>query len=479
MNFNNIFSIIGKVLLILAGVQLIPLIVAVYYHEPLVPFIVSMIAAGVVGYLFHRFSKPNNDEWMIRESYAVVAFSWLFCALFCSIPFLFAGLSPINAFFESMSGVTTTGSTVLSDIESYSKSILFWRSFIQWLGGLGLIALFIAVIPKVNMRGRQLYKTEFSGPTEDKISPKISNTAKILWGLYVGFTLILMILLLFLKMPFYDAVVHSLATMSSGGFSPYNDSILHFGNFKIELILMFFMLVAGTNFALIHKALTKNIRSLVRDEEFKAYILFFVIIVGFLSILLIRDMNYSVFESLRYASFQVSSIMTTTGYSSIDFNTWSDSAKMVLLLAMFTGGCSGSTAGGPTFVRWLIVIRHARRDIFKFLHPNAVKPIKYNGKSLPEDLVNSVLSFIALYFLVFIISAVLLSILGLDIVSAVTSSITSLGNIGPGFGAMLGPFDNFGVLPPLSRLILIANMWIGRLELYTVLLLFTSEFWKK
>ncbi|MDV0447550.1 Trk system potassium uptake protein TrkH [Methanosarcinaceae archaeon Ag5] len=479
MNYHNILSIIGKVLLILAGVQILPLAVAIYYGESIVPFAVSMFAALVIGYMLHRFSKPDNDEWMIRESYAVVALSWLFCAFFCAIPFLFAGLSPLNALFESMSGVTTTGSTILSDIESYSRSILFWRCFIQWLGGLGIIALFIAVIPKVNLRGRQLYKTEFSGPTEDKISPKISNTAKILWVLYIGITLVLVVILLALNMSFYDAVVHSFSTMASGGFSPYNDSIKHFGDFKIEIVLTVFMLIAGTNFALIHKSLTKNIRYLFRDEEFKAYILFFAVIVGLLSILLIRDMDYGVWESLRYSAFQISSLMSTTGFVSTDYNVWSDAAKMVLLLAMFTGSCSGSTSGGPTFVRWLIIIRHSRRDIFKFLHPNAVRPIKYNGKSLPEDLVHSVLSFMFLYLMVFAISAVLLCILGLDFVTAVTSSITSLGNVGPAFGAMIGPFDNFGILPPLSRIILIANMWIGRLELYTVLLLFTSEFWKK
>ncbi|WNY27113.1 TrkH family potassium uptake protein [Methanolapillus ohkumae] len=478
MNFNNVFSILGKVLLILAGVQLIPLLVAVYYQEPLLPFFVSMFAAAVIGFMLNHFSKPNNDEWVIRESYAVIAFSWFFCAIFCAIPFLFEGLSPINAFFESMSGITTTGATILTDIESYSRSLLFWRSFTQWLGGLGIIALFIAVIPKVNMRGRQLYKTEFSGPTEDKISPKISNTAKILWGLYIGLTVILVVLLLVMKMSFYDALVHSFSTMASGGFSPYNSSIIIFSNHKIEIVLTIFMLIAGTNFALIHKALTKNVKSLIRDEEFKAYILFFAIIVGFLSILLIRDMDYGILESFRYASFQIASLMTTTGFSSIDYNLWGDSAKMILLLAMFTGACSGSTAGGPTIVRWLIFVRHARRDIFKVLHPSAVKPIKYNGKSLSEDVVHSVLSFMVLYLFVFIISSVLLSILGLDIVTSVTSSITTLGNVGPSFG-MIGPLDNFSVLPPLSRIILIANMWIGRMELYTVLLLFTSEFWKR
>lgn len=480
MNYSNVFSIVGKIMLLLALVQTVPAALAFYYHEPASPFLISIVITGIIGILFHiKYQKANDEGWTARESYAAVAFSWLLSALVCAVPFLLSGMSPIDAFFESMSGVTTTGSTVMANIEMFPKSLLFWRSLLQWLGGLGVVALFLAVIPKVNLKGRQLYKTEFSGPTEDKLSPKISKTAKILWFFYIGVTLLLVLLLAFLGISIYDAFLFAFATLSSGGFAPYNTSVIPLlSDYKIEIILIIFMLIAGTNFALIYKAATKGVRALVKDEEFRTYIAFFVIISVLLTVLLLRDMDYGFLSAAKYAFFQVSSLMTTTGFVIVDYNTWSDAAKIVLFLAMLTGSCSGSTSGGPTFVRWIILLRYARRDIFKFMHPNAVKPVKYNGRSLSEDVIHSTISFMILYFLVFLISSVLLGILGSDLVTSVTAAISTLGNVGPSFG-LIGPLDHFGTLPAASRLILIFNMWIGRLELYTVILLFTREFWKK
>ncbi|MCL2550452.1 MAG: TrkH family potassium uptake protein, partial [Methanimicrococcus sp.] len=358
INVKNIFAIVGKILYLLAFVQIIPLAIAFYYQEPLLPFLISIAAAGIFGFVFSYTSKDNEDEWTVRESYAIVAFSWLFSAFFCAVPFFISGLSAFDAFFESMSGVTTTGSTILQHIDAYPKSLLFWRSLTQWLGGLGVIALFLAVIPKVNMRGRQLYRMEFSGPTEGKISPKIRSTAKILWYFYIGATVLLVLLLVLLKFSVYDAFTFSLSTMSSGGFAPHDESILPFMSPMVEIVIIVFMLLAGTNFALIYKAATKGIRSLTKDEEFRSYLLFFIGISVILSLVLIRDMDYSIGESVRYAFFQVSSIMTTTGYVTVDYNLWSDAAKILLLVVMFTGGCSGSTAGGPTFVRWILLLKH-------------------------------------------------------------------------------------------------------------------------
>lgn len=467
-------------MLLLAAAQAAPAALAFYYGEPVGPFLVSIFVAGVFGVFCHlKFGKTNDDEWNVRESYSVVALSWLLSALVCSIPFLLSGMTPVNAFFESMSGVTTTGASTMADIEVFPKSILFWRSLLQWLGGLGVVALFLAVIPKVNMKGRQLYKTEFSGPTEDKLSPKISKTAKILWGFYIGLTGILIVLLSLFGVSIYDSFVFAFSTMSSGGFAPYNDSVLPIlKNFKIEIVILVFMLIAGTNFALFYKAATKGIRYLLKDEEFRVYIAFFVIISSILSLMLVRDMDYGFLTSVKYAFFQVAGLMTTTGFTFVDFNTWNDAAKIILFLAMLTGSCSGSTSGGPTFVRWIILFRYIRRDIFKFIHPNAVKPVKYNGRSLSDEVIHSTISFMLLYFLVLLASSVILGILGLDLVSSVTAALATLGNIGPGFG-IIGPVDNYGILPALSRLVLIFNMWVGRLELYTVILLFTREFWKK
>ena len=478
INLQNIFSIVGKILFLLALAQLLPLALAFYYKEPLFPFLLSIFVTGLFGLILGYFTKNNDTDWTVRESYTVVAVSWLLSALFCGLPFLLSGLSPLDALFEGMSGVTTTGSTVILNLDIYPKSLLFWRSLTQWLGGLGVVALFLAVIPKVNMRGRQLYKTEFSGPTEGKIRPKIGSTAKILWYFYIGATVLLAVLLFLLHTPIYDSVVFALSTMSSGGFAPYNQSALPILSSSVEIVLILFMLIAGTNFSLIYKAATKGIRYLTKDEEFKTYLFFFLFLSSILAFILIRDMDYDILTAARYSFFQISSIMTTTGYVIVDYNVWSDAAKIILFLAMFTGGCSGSTSGGPTFVRWIILLRHARRDIFKFMHPHAVKPIKYNGRSLHEDVVNSTISFMILYFLIFVISTVLLGIMELDIVTAASTSIATLGNVGPIFG-LISPFEHFADFPAFARLIMIVNMWVGRLELYTVILLFTREFWKK
>ena len=478
IRFKNVFSVIGKVLILLALFQFIPLAIAFYYSEPLLPFLISIAVAGFFGLFLGYYTKDKEEDWSVRESYAIVALSWLFAAIFCAIPFMLFGLSPLNAFFEAMSGVTTTGASVLRDIDAVPKSLLFWRSLTQWLGGLGVIALFLAVIPKVNMRGRQLYKMDFFGPAEGKIRPKISSTAKILWFFYIGATALLAALLFMLDLPAFDAVVFALSTMSSGGFAPYSDSVLPAMDLRIGIIIVFFMLLAGTNFALIYKAATKGIHHLFKDEEFRTYISFFAIISIILTVVLIRDMGYDLTTSLGYAFFQVGSLMTTTGFVVADYNLWSDSAKILLLAVMFMGGCSGSTSGGPTFVRWIILLRYARRDLFKFLHPNAVKPIKYNGRSLNENIVKSSISFMILYFLIFVISTILLGILELDLTTAAVTSIATLGNIGPVFG-MVGPLESFADFPPLARVIMIFNMWVGRLELYTVILLFTREFWKR
>ncbi|WNY22805.1 Trk system potassium uptake protein TrkH [Methanimicrococcus hongohii] len=477
INFKSVFSIVGKILFLLALVQFIPLAIALYYGESFQPFLISIFISGIVGLIFGYYTKDTQNEWTVRESYAIVAFSWLFCAVFCAVPFMLFGLSPFDAFFEAMSGVTTTGASILTDIDSCPQSFLFWRSLTQWLGGLGVVALFLAIIPKVNMRGRQLYRMEFSGPTEDKIRPKISSTAKILWFFYIGATILLAIILFALDFSVYDAVVFALSTMSSGGFAPYNSSILPYLNLKTEIVIIIFMLLAGTNFALIYKAATKGVKNLIKDEEFRTYLLFFAIISVILAVILVRDMGYDWTTSLRYSFFQIGSLMTTTSYVIADYNVWSDAAKIILFLAMFTGGCSGSTSGGPTFVRWIILFRYARRDIFKFMHPHAVKPIKYNGRSLNEDVVHSTISFMILYFLIFVVSTVLLGILELDLITAATTSISTLGNLGTVFG-MISPFDSFADFPILARLIMIINMWVGRLELYTVILLFTREFWK-
>ena len=477
MNYKIILNVLGGLLRFLGMIMVVPLLVAYYYDESLYPFIIAIILTGFTGIVLSLKYKSDED-WKTREGFAIVAFGWLAAAAFGAIPFIFDGITPLNALFESMSGFTTTGATVFVDIESHSRSILFWRSMTQWLGGMGIIMLFIAILPKLGVAGRQLFRAEAPGPTEDKLKPRIRETAKILWMVYVVISLIEVVLLLLAKMSLYDAVTHTFTTMACGGFSPYADSIKAFNSPLVEGIITLFMFIAGANFALHYKTLYVNKKSLVNDNEFKFYAAIVLFATTILAILLWRDMDYTAFDSLRYAVFQVISIVTTTGFATTDFNLWSDSSRMILFIIMFIGGSAGSTAGGIKVVRILLLLKYGRRELFKSIHRKAIKPIKFNGNTVSDDVMKSIISFVVIYIIIFMFSSAILSILGMDMISSLTASIATLGNIGPGFN-MIGPMANFDIIHPLGKLMLIANMWIGRLEVFTVIVMLTPEFWKK
>ncbi|WP_094227862.1 TrkH family potassium uptake protein [Methanolobus psychrotolerans] len=477
MNYSVILNVLGGLLRFLGAIMLVPLCVAVYYGDSLYPFLAAVIITGMTGILLsHRYKATT--EWKAREGFAIVAFGWLAAAVFGSIPFMLDGFSPINAIFESMSGFTTTGATVLLDIETHSQSILFWRSMTQWIGGMGIIMLFIAILPKLGVAGRQLFRAEAPGPTEDKIKPRIRETAKILWMVYVFISIIEVIALLLAKMSLYDAVTHTFTTMACGGFSPYSQSIAAFDSPLIEGIITFFMFVAGANFALHYRTLYTDRKSLFKDDEFKFYSLVIAIATLVLTFSLWKDMGETIFNSFRYAVFQVISITTSTGFATVDFNLWTDSGKIVLLALMFVGGCAGSTSGGIKVVRILLLLKYAQRALFKSVHPRAVKPIKFNEKTVPDDVMQAIVSFVVIYIMIFAVSTALLSLMGLDLVSSITASIATLGNIGPGFG-LVGPMANFDVVPFVGKLVLIINMWIGRLEVFTVIVMLTPEFWRR
>lgn len=474
MDNRAVFNALGKILFLLAFTMLVPLLVAYYYRESLVPFIISFLVTLIVSLFLMRFK--GREDWQQKEALAIVALSWLAAAVFGAIPFLFERVSFIDAVFETMSGFTSTGSSILVDIERYSRSLLFWRSFTAWLGGMGIIVLFIAVLPKLGVAGRQLFRAEAPGPTEDKLKPRIKETARILWTLYVLISIIEVGALMFGGMSVYDALTHTFACMACGGFSTYNAGIEAFNSPIIEFILTFFMFVAGANFALYYRAIYINKGVIFRDEEFRAYSLFLLSFTGLLALILYKDMGFSPFNSFRYSIFQITSIMTATGFASTNFNLWKDSAKILILAVMFIGGCAGSTGGGMKVVRFLLMLKYARRELFKFVHPRMIRPIRFNNKAIPEEILQSILSFIVLYIGVFVVGVILLTLLGVDIISSVTASITTLGNIGPGFN-IVGPMANFESIPSLGKIILIGNMWVGRLEVYTVLVLFTKEFW--
>ena len=456
--------------------MIIPLGVAYYYKESLTPFLVSILITALTGIIL--YSYKTEGDWARQEGFAIVAFGWLAAAVFGAIPFILVGISPLNALFESMSGFTTTGSTILTDIESYPKGILFWRGLIQWLGGMGIIVLFIAILPKLGVAGRQLFRAEAPGPTEDKLKPRVRETAKILWGVYFVISFLQVLALMLAGASLYDALSHTFTTMACGGFSNYALSVEAFNSPLIEYIITLFTFIAGANFALYYRAIYMDKNLLFKDEEFRFYTVLVLAASALLTFLLWRDMSTGVLDSFRLAIFQVVTLMTSTGYATADFNLWSESSKMILIIVMFIGACAGSTGGGIKVVRILILLRHSRTELFKALHPRAVKSVKFNNKTVPDEIISSIVSFTVIYLLVFLSSALILSVLGMDIITSVTASIATLGNIGPGLN-VVGPMGSFDPIPPLGKLVLIANMWIGRLEVFTVILLFTPAFWKK
>ncbi|WP_370576070.1 TrkH family potassium uptake protein [Methanomethylovorans sp.] len=477
MNSKVILSVLGTLLRFLGLMMIIPLLVALYYRESLLPFLIGITLTEIAGiYLWSRYK--SDDDWKLREAFAIVALSWLTAMFFGAIPFIIDGISPINSFFETMSGFTTTGASILDDIESHSRSILFWRSFIQWIGGMGIIVLFVAILPKLSIAGRQLFRAEAPGPTEDKIKPRIRETAKILWMVYVVVSALQVAALHLAGMSTYDAVTHTFTTMATGGFSSYGRGIEVFNSPLIEAIITIFMFIAGANFALLYRTLYTDHKIILKDEEFKFYTAVVVVATAILILALRYGIGADPLTCLRYAVFQVVSLLTTTGFASTDFNLWPDSSRIVLLLVMFIGGCAGSTAGGPKAVRVLLLLKYARWELFKSIHPKAVKPIKFNRKTVSENVIQEAVSFVVIYFLVFMTSTFIISLMGIDILTSITASITTLGNIGPGFN-LIGPMASFNAMPALAKVVLIANMWIGRLEVFTVVVLFTPEFWKK
>ena len=476
MNFKVVLYVLGGLLRLLGLFMIVPLGVAYYYGENLTPFLVSIFITTLTGFLL--FSYKTEEEWMRKEGFAIVALGWLAAAVFGAIPFMMDGISPLNSVFESMSAFTTTGSTILTDIESHPKGILFWRGMMQWLGGMGIILLFIAILPKLGVAGRQLFRAEAPGPTEDKLKPRIRDTAKILWMVYFVISFLQVVALLLAGVSLYDSLNHTFATMACGGFSNYALSVGAFENPLVEYIITFFTFVAGANFALHYRAIYIDKKFLLKDDEFRFYTALVLSASGLLTLLLWRDLDTGLFDSFRFAIFQVVTIMTSTGFATTDFNLWSESAKMVLIIVMFIGACAGSTGGGIKVVRILILLRHSRAELFKAIHPRAVRSVKFNNKSVPDEIISSIVSFVVLYLLIFLTSALILSVLGMDIITSVTASIATLGNIGPGLN-VVGPMGSFDPIPPLGKLVLIANMWIGRLEVYTVIVLFTPEFWNK
>ncbi len=490
-----IIHFFGLLLLFNGGFMLLASLLSFFYKDSVThQLFVSGLSVLSVGLLVMLFTKNHSKEMTKRQGYIVVTFGWIVMALSGTIPYLLTGsiTNFTNAFFETISGYTTTGSTILNDIEALPQGVLFWRSLTHWIGGMGIIVLAVAILPLLGIGGMQLFAAEAPGPGNDKLHPRITDTAKRLWLIYVGYTAAETLFLSLAGMSFFDALNHSMSTLSTGGFSTKNASLAYWNDSPmIQYIVVFFMFLAGTNFVLSYFGFKGKFLRIFKDEEFKLYAKFILIFTTITAVIIyvhsvfydVSSPNYpmvfgEVEASIRHALFQVVAIVTTTGFVSADFAIWPHFLVVFFFGLMFLGGSSGSTSGGVKVVRHLVLIRNGFLEFKRFLHPNAVLPVRYNSKAVSGEIVFNVLGFFMLYMLSFIIGALGFAFIGLDFESAVGVAASSLGNVGPALGDF-GPAENFSKMPQIGKWWGAFLMLIGRLELFTVLILLTPFFWKK
>ena len=480
IRFSSVFNILGLLQMFVGVFMLIPAGIAMYFGDgDLNAIIISSGVAGITGFLTYKFTE-SPDEIRPKEGFAIVTFGWMTAALYGSLPFYISGAMPsfIDCFFETMSGFTTTGASIMTDIEALSRGLLFWRSLTHWLGGMGIILLSLAILPILGIGGMQLYKAEVPGPTSDKLSPRVRETAKFLWFVYVLFTAVEVLLLKFGGMSWYDSLCHSFGTMATGGFSTKNASIAHYNSTYFDIIIIIFMIIAGSNFALHYRALRGNFKAYLRDQEFKFYIGTFAVISAVLFLNVYFNSPSEIAKTARDSIFQVVSIGTTTGYATADYENWNAVSQVLIFLLMFIGGCAGSTGGSMKIVRIMLILKFGIAELKKTIHPDAVIPVRLNGNPVPPDVIQKILSFFLLFVGLFIFSTIIMAMLGLDFLSAMGSVAASIGNIGPGL-ADVGPTDNYAFVPQSGKLLLAFLMLIGRLEVFTVLVIFHPSFWRK
>jgi trk system potassium uptake protein TrkH len=443
-----------------------------------------LISAGItilIGAALMLFIKERDDkELKKRDGYLIVTFGWLAMSFTGTIPYILTGSIPefTDAFFETMSGYTTTGASILTDIESLPKGILFWRSLTQWIGGMGIIVLTVAILPILGIGGMQLFVAEAPGISPDKLKPRIRETAIRLWLIYLILTGSEMVLLKLGGMSFFNAINHSMTTMATGGFSTKNASIAHFNSPFIQYVIVVFMFLAGTNFTLTYFGLHGRVKKIWKNEEFRFYSISILIISLFAGLILFSLTDFNLESSFRYSLFSIVSIISTTGYVTVDYTSWNPYITMFFFMLMFIGASAGSTAGGVKIVRHIILIKNSFLEMKRLIHPNAVLPLRFNHKPVNKDITFNVLAFMIIYMVVFATGSVIMSYFGVDFMTAVGSVATSIGNIGPGIGSV-GPVNNFAHIPIGGKWFLSFLMLIGRLELFTVLILFTPYFWRK
>lgn len=482
MNFQAVFAALSLILKYISFLMPVPALCAVILkeYESIFPFVSAALASYVLCRIFSRLSGSGGLNNITRsEALAVSVSAWIIFSIIAAVPFLCYGLKPVDALFEAVSGVTASGGTILTDFSVYPKTMFFWRSFSQWLGGLGILVLFTAVMPSFAIAGRQTFFSEFSGASsgESKLTPRVKQTAAALWSVYLLLTAVEIGILIYMGMPVFDAVCNSLSCLSGGGFSPAQQSIMQYGQHKFFIVILVFMFLAGINFALQYKVYVKrNFKALFRDEEFRLYIGITLLFSAAIMLTLVSHNIYGIKEAAETALFQTVSIITTTGFVSADYNEWNLRAKLLLFILMFTGASIGSASGGLKLLRLVFIFKYLKRQISKIFHPSGVYPVKINRVIMPEDSVRQMISFVIFYYMIFAVTAVFIVYIEQDAVLGVTSAIASLGNIGPAFGAA-GPMGNFSSIHTISKIVLIFNMLIGRLELIPFLALLHPDFW--
>lgn len=481
MNFKVIIKILGILLLIESFFLASSLIVSFIYEEnDWIYFFNSFIILLFIGSLITAITYKTPKKVGKKEGYIVVSLVWVVFSIFGALPFYLSGAIPsyTDAFFETISGFTTTGASILNDIEALSHGMLFWRSLTQWLGGMGIIVLSLAILPLLGIGGMQLFIAEVPGPTPDKLHPRVAETAKRLWGIYIIYTLLETLLLVLGGMNLFDALNHSLTTMATGGYSTKQQSVAYWSSAYIQYVISFFMFIAGVNFTLSYFALHLKFKKIWKNEEFQYYLGFTLAFTTIVTILLYFNTEIAFEKAFRDSLFQVISLMTTTGYATFDYLSWPIMVWSILFIVMFLGGSAGSTAGGIKIVRIIIAVKNSFKEFKRLIHPHAVIPVRLNHKAISSDILRNVLAFIVVYIMTFAGGTIIMTFFGLDFDSAMGSVIATLGNIGPGIGSV-GPSENFSAISDGGKWFLSFLMLIGRLELFTVLIIFTPFFWKK
>ena len=470
--------IIGGILLTEAALLVLPLLVTVLYGESPVPFLIPILLLALCGGAM-GWKKPKSTALYARDGLAVVALAWICMSLFGALPFVLSGDIPnyVDAFFETVSGFTTTGSSILTEIEPLSRGGLFWRSFTHWVGGMGVLVFVMAILPMNDGHGMHLMRAEVPGPTVGKLVSRMSDTAKILYSIYLVMTVVEIVLLLVGGMPLYDAAIHAFGTAGTGGFSCRNLSVGAYDSVYFDVVIGVFMLLFGVNFNLYYFLLIRRFRDVLHSEELRAYLLIVAAAVAAIAADIVHIYG-SVAQSLRYAFFQVASIITTTGFATADFNLWPEFSRAILVILMFIGACAGSTGGGIKVARVVILCKTSLGDMRKMLHPNAVTTVRFEGKPLTDRSIRSVHLFLTVYILIFTVSVLLLSLERFDLITVFTAVAACINNIGPGL-EVVGPMGNYAQFSPAAKLLLSFDMLVGRLEIFPMLLLFAPSIWKR